>query len=125
MAYKYSDLEKQAVEAIEKHKLFFIADITAYLPCSLGTFYDLKLQESDAIKSALTKVKTNLKVSMRSKWYQSENATLQMGLMKLISTDEELKKLSMTHNVGALDITTNGNSLDFREMLKGFDTDKQ
>jgi len=35
---------------------------------------------------------------MRSKWYKSENATLQMGLMKLISTDEELRKLSMQHN---------------------------
>jgi hypothetical protein len=98
MAYKYSELEKQALEAIEKHKLFFIADVTSYLPCSMGTFYDFKLQESEAIKEALTKVKTDIKVSMRSKWYKSDNPTLQMGLMKLISTDEELRKLSMQHN---------------------------
>jgi len=95
MAYKYSELEKQALDAIEKHKLFFIADVVAYLPCSYVTFYDFKLNESNAIKDALTKVKTDIKVSMRSKWYKSENATLQMGLMKLISTDEELRKLSM------------------------------
>jgi hypothetical protein len=98
MAYKYSELEKQALEAIEKHKLFFIADVVAYLPCVSATFYDLQLEKSEAIKSALTKVKTEIKVSMRSKWYKSENATLQMGLMKLISTDEELRKLSMQHN---------------------------
>lgn len=97
--YKYSELEKQSIEVIEKHKLFFIADIVAYLPCVSSTFYSFELEKSEAIKDALTKVRTNLKVSMRSKWYVSENATLQMGLMKLLSTDEELRKLSMEHNI--------------------------
>jgi hypothetical protein len=36
---------------------------------------------------------------MRSKWYRSENPTLQLALMKLVSTDEELRKLSMQHQV--------------------------
>lgn len=99
MAYNYKDLEKQALDAINKHKLFFITDVVAYLPCSSSTFYDYKLEKSEAIKEALTKVKTDIKVSMRSKWYQSQNATLQMGLMKLLSTDEEIKKLSMNTNV--------------------------
>tara|TARA_R110000744_G_scaffold100598_1_gene194047 strand:+ start:257 stop:631 length:375 start_codon:yes stop_codon:yes gene_type:complete len=99
MAYNYIDLEKQSLEAIEKHKLFFITDVVAYLPCSSSTFYDYKLEKSEAIKEALTKVKTELKVSMRSKWYKSQNATLQMGLMKLLSTSEEIKKLSMNTNV--------------------------
>ena len=99
MAYKYKNLEKKSLEAIVKYKLFFIADVCSYLPCHYATFYDLKLHESDAIKDALTKVKTDLKVSMRSKWYKSSNPTLQMGLMKLISSNEELKKLAMNHNV--------------------------
>ena len=98
MAYKYSELEKQSLDAIEKHKLFFIADVTSYLPCDYSTFYNLKLHESDIIKAALLKVKTDIKVSMRSKWYKSDNPTLQMGLMKLISSDDELRKLSMQHN---------------------------
>lgn len=105
MAYKYKKLEKQAVEAIEKYKLFFIDDVVCYLPCCKTTFYHLKLNESDSIKDALTKEKTQLKVSMRRKWYLSNNATLQMGLMKLLSSDKELKKLAMqytenkTHNL--------------------------
>jgi len=111
MAYKYKELEKQSVDAIEKHKLFFIADVTSYLPCDYSTFYNLKLHESDIIKAALLKVKTDIKVSMRSKWYKSENPTLQMGLMKLISTDEELKKLSMQYS----DVTTKGESLNYTE----------
>lgn len=97
MAYNPKDLEKKAIEAIEKNKLFFIDDVIAYLPCSRATFYNLELEKLDTIKDALTKVKTEIKVSMRSKWYKSENPTLQMGLMKLIASPEELKQLSMTH----------------------------
>jgi hypothetical protein len=97
MAYNPKDLEKKALEAIEKNKLFFIDDVIAYLPCSRATFYNLELEKLDTIKDALTKVKTEIKVSMRSKWYKSENPTLQMGLMKLIASPEELKQLAMTH----------------------------
>lgn len=97
MAYNPKELEKKALEVIEKNKLFFIDDVIAYLPCSRATFYNLELEKLDTIKDALTKVKTEIKVSMRSKWYKSENPTLQMGLMKLIASPEELKQLSMTH----------------------------
>jgi len=104
MAYKTEELEKQALEAIKKHGLFFIEDVVSYMPCCSRTFYDHELQELQTIKDALTKVKTDLKVSMRSKWYKSENATLQMGLMKLIANDNERKYLSQTHQ----DVTTDG-----------------
>jgi len=107
MAYNTKELEKQSLEAIKKHKLFFIEDIVSYLPCTKPTFYEHKLNELDSIKDALTKEKTEIKVSLRSKWYKSENATLQMGLMKLLSTNEELKKLSMIHN----DHTTQGDKI--------------
>jgi hypothetical protein len=97
MAYNPKELEKKALEAIEKNKLFFIDDVIAYLPCSRATFYNLELEKLDTIKDSLTKVKTEIKVSMRSKWYKSENPTLQMGLMKLIASPDELKQLAMTH----------------------------
>ena len=107
MAYKTKELEKQALEAIEKYKLFFIDDIVSYLPCSTATFYNHKLEELETIKDALTKVKTEIKVSMRSKWYKSDNATLQMGLMKLIGSDDERKRLSQSHT----DITSGGKEI--------------
>jgi len=107
MAYKTKELEEQALEAIEKYKLFFIDDVVSYLPCSTATFYNHKLEELETIKEALKKVRTEIKVSMRSKWYKSDNATLQMGLMKLIGTDEERKKLSQNHT----DHTTGGEKL--------------
>ena len=99
MAYDRNELEKMAVDAINKNKLFFIQDVIAYLPCTSSTFYHLQLEKSETIKEALLSVKTTLKVSMRSKWYLSEQPTLQLALMKLISSEEELRKLSMSHNV--------------------------
>jgi len=69
------------------------------LPCNKTTFYELfpiESNESNELKELLETNRTELKVSMRSKWYKSNAPALQMALMKLISTPEELRKLSMT-----------------------------
>jgi hypothetical protein len=98
MAYKTEELFNKGMEAIEKHKLFFIEDIIAYLPCRKSTFYEHFSNETDYYKrmfEALEKNRTELKVSMRSKWYKSNAPALQMALMKLIASPDELKKLSM------------------------------
>jgi hypothetical protein len=96
MVYKKEELLKTALKAIEEKKLFFIEDVVSYLPCDKTTFYNHDLHENNAIKDALEKNKTEVKVSMRSKWYKSENATLQVALMKLISTDAEAHRLNGT-----------------------------
>lgn len=96
--YKTEDLLKTAKEAIIKNKLIFIEDIIAFLPCHKSTFYEHFPNESDNYKTMFDMLETNrttLKVSMRSKWYTSNAPALQMALMKLIATPEELKKLSM------------------------------
>jgi len=105
MSYNTKELERKSIEAIEKHKLFFIEDVVAYLPCSKPTFYEHKLHESNAIKELLEKNKIEIKTSMRSKWYKSENPTLQMGLYKLIGTPEEAERLGTTlKHMGNVDI---------------------
>lgn len=95
MAYDRIKIFEQAKEMIVKHKLFFIDDIVAFLPIAKSTFYEWKLEQSDELKGLLEVNRTTLKVSMRSKWYTSNAPALQMALMKLIATPEELKKLSM------------------------------
>ena len=100
MAYKTQDLFNTATEQIKLNRLIFIEDIIAYLPCSKPTFYEHFPNESDLYKKLvelLDKNKVELKVSMRSKWYKSNSPALQLGLMKLLGTPEELRKLSMTH----------------------------
>jgi hypothetical protein len=98
MAYDRKKIFEQAKEVIVKHKLFFVDDIVAFLPCSKQTFYDffpVNSDQLDELKALLETNRTTLKVSMRSKWYTSNAPALQMALMKLIATPEELKKLSM------------------------------
>ena len=101
MAYDRKKIFEQAKEMIVKHKLFFVEDIVAFLPISKKTFYEffpLESNESNELKELLETNRTELKVSMRSKWYKSNAPALQMALRKLIATPEELKKLSMQHS---------------------------
>lgn len=98
MAYKTSDLIKKAIEAIEKYKLIFIDEIVSYLPCNRATFYNHKLDKLDSIKELLDENKDKIKSSLRSKWYKTDNATLQLALMRLICTDTERRKLAMNYN---------------------------
>ena len=102
MAYDKVKIFEQAKEMIVKHKLFFVEDIVAFLPCAKPTFYDFfppDSNELNELKELLEQNRVTLKVSMRSKWYTSNAPALQMALMKLIATPEELRKLSMNHQV--------------------------
>ena len=59
---------------IVKHKLFFVDDIVAFLPCSKSSFYEFYpdgSDELDELKELLEQNRVTLKVSMRSKWYTS------------------------------------------------------
>lgn len=102
MAYDKKKIFEQAKEVTVKHKLFFIEDIVAFLPIAKKTFYEyfpLDSNESNELKELLETNRVSLKVSMRSKWYTSNAPALQMALMKLIASPEELRKLSMNHQV--------------------------
>lgn len=110
MAYKTEDLKDQALKAIEKHKLFFIEDVIAFLPCVKSVFYDHFPNDSNGykeIQEALTKNKVEVKTSLRSKWYKSNSAPLQLALYKLIANPDEHKALQMQYN----DHTTGGEKI--------------
>ena len=111
MAYKTEELFNTAIEQIKKNRLIFIEDIIAFLPCRKSTFYEHFPNDSDYYKrmfEELEQNRTELKVSMRSKWYKSNSPALQMALMKLIGNQEELRRLSMQH----IDHTTGGDKMD-------------
>lgn len=98
MAYTTAVLKKKALKAIEEHNLYFIEDIVAYLPCSKKTFYNHKLPDLPDIKEALETNKVTEKVKMRKKWADSDNATLQIAHYKLISGNDERRKISLNYN---------------------------
>jgi hypothetical protein len=94
MAYKKSDLEEQALQAIKSNNLMFVTDIPSYLPCSTSTFYQKELEKSEVLKEALAENKVKVKNGLRAKWYKSDNATVQIALYKLIGTEEEAQRLN-------------------------------
>ena len=97
MAYKTSQLKEQALKVIKEHNLIFIEDIVSFLPCSKPTFYEHKLNELNDIKELLDYNKTQTKVKLRKKWQDSDNATLQLALMRLLCTDKERRKLAINY----------------------------
>lgn len=126
MAYDQIKIFEQAKEVIQKHNLFFIEDVVAYLPISKKTFYEyfpVDSNESNELKGLMEKNRVELKVSMRSKWYKSNSPALQMALMKLIANEEELRKLAMQFvksentntEIDLSDLSTD----EIRDFLKG------
>ena len=110
MAYNKSKIFEQAKMEVTKNKLIFMDEVPDFLPCSRSTFYDFfpdGSDELDTLKSLMSINRTQIKTSMRSKWYKSNAPALQMALMKLIANPEELKKLSMNYT----DVTSNGHQL--------------
>lgn len=98
MAYDRNEIFEQAKSVTVENNLFFIEDIIAYLPISKPTFYEffpIDSNELNDLKELLEHNRVSLKVSMRKKWQDNPAPALQMALMKLIASPEELKKLSM------------------------------
>ena len=84
-----------------KNKLVFVEDITAMIGISDDTYYRLfpiGSDESDNIKQLLQKNKIQLKVALRKKWLDSDNATTQLALYKLCSTETEHRLLQQNYS---------------------------
>jgi len=97
MAYKKAELIEKSIQVIKKKKLVFMTEVIHYLGISNKSFYNHELNEVLEIKNALQGNKISLKGKLRSKWFVSENATLQMGLYKLIANEDERKRLTQQY----------------------------
>jgi hypothetical protein len=110
MAYDRIKIYQQALDLIEKKKLFFIEDVVTLLPCSRSTFWDFfpdKSDELDNIKELLDKNKIEVKNGLRNKWYNGNNPLTQMALYKLIGTEEEYHRIASTKTTTEQTINVN------------------
>ena len=123
--YSTAELFERAKEIIPKHKLIFVEDVCAYMGISKPTFYkyiDVNSDEFNELKKMLEKNCIDIKVGLRKKWFDSENATLQMALYKLTSTDVEHRKLNQNYT----DVTTKDNEIKTTTIVFGkFDDDDE
>jgi len=109
--YDKDAIFEQCKKVVEENRLFFIEDIIAFLPITKPTFYvyfPVDSYEFNTLKDMINKNKVLTKTEMRSRWYMSENPTLQIALYKTICSDDERKMLSTTHT----DLTTGGDKIN-------------
>lgn len=91
--------EKEIVEVIRKNDdiLFKEHIFLFYNDLAKAQFYNLELDESDAIKGALDANRTKAKQKMLNNWRESENSTLNIAAYRLIATDDERRKLNQQY----------------------------
>jgi hypothetical protein len=113
--YDRETLKKQALAAIEKHKLFTIEDVVAFIGCARSTFYVYipdKSDEHKEIEELMQRNRIELKISMRKKWFESDAPALQLALYKMIATQDERNALSMSR----VDLTSGGDKITWNEV---------
>lgn len=108
MAYKKEELEREALEAIKKHRLYTIEEVCSFLPCTRETFYNKNLHKSDTIKEAMLKVKRDTNAKLRKMWLTDPGVTgaERIALYKLGASQAELDALTVNKNVNENTNTT-------------------
>jgi len=95
--HTFESIYPLALEASLNQDSAFISDVISCLPVSNGKFYEVMKgheTEMETLKDNLTRNKIAIKQKLRKRWQDSDNATLQISLYKLLSTDEEFAKLA-------------------------------
>ena len=108
--YDKEEIFEQSKQLAKEKKLLFIQDIIDFLPLSKSTFYEYFPDDSDELdylRKILSENKVNIKSSMRAKWYNSDNPTLQMALYRLTANPDEHRALNQHY----IDHTSDGKGL--------------
>jgi hypothetical protein len=111
MAYNRKKIFDKAKKVIVEENLVFIDEVIKYLPCKKTSFYDFFPANSELmneLKDLINTNKENLKKGLRTKWYESDNATVQLALYRLLATTEEHKLLNQSY----IDQTSKGEKID-------------
>src|SRR5690554_4559264 len=105
---KAKKYEEELLKIIKEKKIAFFDHCFGFTSFSRATAYYHSLDKSDAIKDAINQNRVTAKNYMLNKWIASDNATLQISAMRLLSDPEEHKKLNQTY----IDQTTNGKEIN-------------
>lgn len=108
MANDKNKIFEDAKRIVVDRQLFFIEDLVSFLPIAKKTFYEyfpIGSNESNTIKELIEANKVSTKALLMEKWFKSDAPALQIGLMKLIATDEQAHRLNGTKTVNQTEIT--------------------
>ncbi len=108
MKEKAKKYEKELLKVIKEKKIAFFDHCFGFTSFSRATAYNHSLDNLDTIKDAINENRVTAKNYMLNKWIASDNATLQISAMRLLSDSEEHKKLNQSY----VDQTTNGKDIN-------------
>jgi len=95
MAYDREEMLNNALSLIHEEDITDFSELAGVLGVSRETLYNWEFHKSDNIKEAIENTKRRIFNKMRRKWRDSENATLQIAEARLLSTDEQLERLTI------------------------------
>ena len=91
---KQKEYIEKALKVIKDEKIFYIDEIASSIGMSRSNFYFYLLEKMDIIIEAIEQTKISIKKKLRAKWEDSESATLQIALYKVIANDDETQRLN-------------------------------
>ena len=113
MTYDKNELYERSLGIIENNDdIVFMYDVIVELGISTATFYDYfpdKSNDLNKLKEKLIANKSYQKRKLRKKWYDSDNATLNLCAYKLLADDDEHRALSDKQEIKQSNITIGEN----------------
>ena len=94
---KQKAYELEALQIIESKNILRYEHLFSFTSFSKSTARNYNLNESTTIKEAIEKNRVGAVTYMLDKWLHSDNATLQIALMRLICTPEMHKRLNQNY----------------------------
>ena len=90
--------EKAILKIIKENNIVFIEHIwNYYFRLRKSQFYNLELEKSEAIRSAIDNNRAKEVNKMLNNWFENKNSTLQIAAMRLICTPEQRQMLNQQY----------------------------
>jgi len=96
MATDTETLKKKSLLAIKKHKITLITEVCSFIGISEATFYRHELHKDEDVQNEILANKVHITWKLKSKWFLSDNPTLQIALFKLTCSEDEAHRLNAT-----------------------------
>ena len=90
--------EKAILKIVKENNIMFIEHIwNYYFRLRKSQFYNLGLEKSEAIRSAIDNNRAKEVNKMLNNWFENKNSTLQIAAMRLICTPEQRQMLNQQY----------------------------
>lgn len=90
--------EKAILKIIKENNIMFIEHIwNYYFRLRKSQFYNLELEKSESIRSAIDNNRAKEVNKMLNNWFENKNSTLQIAAMRLICTPEQRQMLNQQY----------------------------